>query len=137
MALLAALLLPGCVTRTLTIESEPPGALVVLDGEHVGFTPYSETFLSYGVRRLELRHPGHVRLVTELDVWRPWWQYFPISMVAELLWPFPVHDQRRFAFELATLSAEPQGRLAAEEVYERLRDFRPYLSPRPADERAP
>lgn len=35
-------LLPGCVSRTLVIESEPTGALVHLDGDDVGPTPFSE-----------------------------------------------------------------------------------------------
>ena len=91
----------GCgVTRTLHVDSSPPGATVLLDGRSVGETPYTEVFLSYGVRRLELRHEGHARDVREIDVARPWWQYFPLSFFSDLLWPAPLTDDHYVAVEL-------------------------------------
>ena len=66
----AVALLPACVTRKLFVNSEPPGAEVILDGRSVGTTPYEETFLSYGVRRLELRLPGYGRHIQLVDLER-------------------------------------------------------------------
>ena len=88
------------VTRTLHVDSSPAGATVLLDGRAVGATPYTEVFLSYGVRRLELRHEGHARDVREIDVVRPWWQYFPLSFFSDLLWPAPLTDDHYVAVEL-------------------------------------
>lgn len=88
------------MTRTLHVDSSPPGATVLLDGRPVGSTPYTEVFLSYGVRRLELRREGYARDVREIDVVRPWWQYFPLSFFSDLLSPVPLEDDHYLAIEL-------------------------------------
>jgi len=61
---LALLVLPlaagGCVHRTLEVESNPPGALVYLNGEEVGRTPMRKEFLWYGTYDVQLRKEGGV-----------------------------------------------------------------------------
>jgi hypothetical protein len=52
----AATLLAGCVERTITINSEPQGALVYLNDEEVGRTPVSVPFLYYGTYDVRLEH---------------------------------------------------------------------------------
>ena len=126
--LLLAAFLPSCVTRTLYVDSDPQGAQVFLDGRQVGVTPYAEEFDYYGVRRLELRHPGQVRLLTELDIERPWWQIFPISVVSDLLVPIPMKDRHSFLFVLESVSDVPMGWEQADEVYARLEALRQRLA---------
>lgn len=111
---------PGCVTRKLFLRSEPSGARVLLDGRPVGTTPYVEEFQSYGVRRLELRLEGHERLVTEIDVWRPWWQYLPFALITDVLWPFAIHDERSFEFAMTPLDGHESTWEDARAAYERL-----------------
>ncbi|MCB9898103.1 MAG: PEGA domain-containing protein [Planctomycetes bacterium] len=111
---------PGCVTRTLFVRSDPPGARVLLDGKAVGTTPYTEVFQSYGVRRLELRLEGHRRLVAELDIVRPWWQYLPFALITDVLWPFPIHDERTFEFALEPLDPDAATFGDAQAAYERM-----------------
>lgn len=122
--LLAALillpLLPGCVTRKLFLRTEPPGAEVILDGQLVGETPYEETFLSYGVRRVELRLEGHRRRVELLDVERPWWQYLPFALFTDVLWPFDILDEHHFAFDLAERGESVATWEDARAAYERM-----------------
>ena len=49
----------GCgVERTLQIESNPPGALVHLNGEEVGRTPMRKAFVWYGTYDVQLRKDG-------------------------------------------------------------------------------
>ena len=56
-----ALLGAGCgVERTLQVNSDPPGALVSLNGEEVGRTPMRKMFLWYGTYDLELRKDGYL-----------------------------------------------------------------------------
>src|SRR5690606_3614274 len=53
--ILAGLLLSqslGCVHRRMTIRSDPPGALVLLEGEEIGYTPVSVDFTYYGTREI-------------------------------------------------------------------------------------
>lgn len=123
----------GCgVTRTLNIDSSPSGAQVLLDGRLAGTTPYTEVFLSYGVRRLELRREGSARDVREIDVVRPWWQYFPMSFFSDLLWPAPLEDDHYVAVEL-TPAAELGGDFAdAQDVFAELQALKRLLAARKA-----
>ncbi len=135
--LLAVFLLavsPACVTRKLFLLSDPPGAQVILDGQLVGSTPYETDFLSYGVRRVELRMPGFQRSFTELDIWRPWWQVFPMSLLTDVLWPFTIEDERRFhiALEVYEDFGGPEGaEAAARAAYEKLKAMREESTPDP------
>ena len=90
----------------------------------MGTTPYGTEFLSYGTRRLELRREGYVRQVQELDVWRPWWQSFPIAVFADVIWPFEILDERRFEFTLTPLDEVQLDWSDAEAAYERLQALR-------------
>lgn len=120
------------VTRTLHVDSEPAGAIVLLDGREVGTTPYSEVFLSYGVRRLELRLGGHSRDVSEVDVERPWWQYFPASFFADLLWPQALEDDHYVAIELTPAGRIGAGFGEAQDAYAEFQALKRYLAARDA-----
>ena len=89
----------GCVQRTLQIESNPPGALVYLNGEEVGRTPMRKNFLWYGTYDVELRKEGYETLTRRTDVWAPWWQVPPIDLVAELV-PTRLEDKHYAKYEL-------------------------------------
>src|SRR5687768_9820611 len=75
-----ALLAAGCVgvRRELTVESDPPGALVYLNGEEVGRTPLTKEFVYYGTVDLQLRKDGYDLLEDRPNVWAPIWQIPPI-----------------------------------------------------------
>ena len=118
-ALLVAALLPGCVTRTMFVDSDPPGATVWLDGERSGTTPYEAPIPAYGTRHLELDLEGYERLSTDLDLYTPWYQYWPIDFIANLLWPWGVVDDRRFAFTLQPAVPAADDWAAAEEAARR------------------
>src|SRR4051812_21539996 len=52
---LFAFLLSGCVHRVVTVQSDPPGALVYMNEEEIGRTPVSKEFLWYGNYDMVLR----------------------------------------------------------------------------------
>ena len=54
LALLAAGLSSGCVTRRMMITSDPPGAQVYVDGQPIGATPVERPFVYYGKYRYRL-----------------------------------------------------------------------------------
>src|SRR5258706_9997592 len=59
-ALLPALaLVAGCVERTMTIKSDPPGALVYLNDREIGRTPVTRDFTWYGDYQVEIRKDGY------------------------------------------------------------------------------
>ena len=101
MTLLACLggLLGGCVERTLTIDSDPPGALVYLNDQEVGRTPLKREFTWYGWYDVALRMEGYRPLKTSSEVIAPAWLWVPFDLAAELL-PFPVEDRHRLHYKL-------------------------------------
>jgi len=101
--LLSALLFSvscGCVSRRLTIRSDPPGALVEVDGERIATTPASLDFTYYGNRRITLSKPGYETLTVEQPVPPPWYQIFPIEFIADNLLPFRVTNRHDFIYQL-------------------------------------
>jgi hypothetical protein len=96
--------LAGCASRKLTLTSEPPGALVELNGQEVARTPATIEFSSYGTYDVTVRKPGYQTLRTTSKLNAPWWQWVPIDLLAELApWQPTDRQQRHF-----TLAAEPQ-----------------------------
>jgi hypothetical protein len=82
----------GCVQRTLTVRSDPPGALVYLNDEEVGRTPVTRDFKWYGVYDLEVRKEGYSSLKTTTRILPPWWQIVPIDFFAEFVHVEDHHD---------------------------------------------
>ena len=94
----------GCVRRTLTVTSDPPGALVYLNNEEFGRTPVTRDFLWYGTYDVTLRREGYETQKTTAKVIAPWWQWPPIDLLAEM---FPVHDKRELSYKLTPASTQP------------------------------
>jgi hypothetical protein len=123
LVLLSLLLAPlattaGCVQRTLTVRSNPPGALVYLNGVEVGRTPLERDFTWYGTYDVELRREGYETLKTRGKVIAPWWQWVPIDLVAEL---FPLHDRRELSYSMkptTEVEVDPQQMLQRAEAME-------------------
>ena len=106
-SLVYGLLLTGCVHRTLTIRSEPPGAAVWLNDTRVGVTPYTQTFLWYGWYRVALMKNGYERLDDRALIQAPPHQWIPMDLVAELL-PIKLEDTHELSYELVTSQPIPE-----------------------------
>lgn len=97
-AILFALLgLAGCVQREISIDSQPQGALVYLNGDEAGRTPLTKEFLWYGTYDVVLRKEGYQPIRTKQPVIAPWWQWPPFDLFAEL---FDVKDARSFNYTM-------------------------------------
>ncbi|MBN1513212.1 MAG: PEGA domain-containing protein [Phycisphaerae bacterium] len=90
----------GCVRRTLTINTDPQGALVYLNDAEVGRTPVSVDFLWYGDYDVIVRKEGYATLQTDERINEPWYQVPPFDFFAEVLWPGRIHDQRSVSYVL-------------------------------------
>ncbi len=117
---LSGLITAGCVRRTLTINTEPAGALLFLNDEEVGRTPVTTDFLWYGDYDVIIRHDGYETLQTNLVLKLPWYQLVPIDFFAEVLWPGRIVDCRVQSFEL--VQAKPPDRSEMLERAQVLRD---------------
>lgn len=119
-ALLAGLmLLGGCVRRTLTITTDPPGALVYLNNQEVGRSSVSTDFLWYGDYDVVIRKDGFETVDTNWPVTAPWYQVIPLDFFAEVLWPGAIHDERSRHFVLS-----PAEQPSTDQLLERAREAR-------------
>lgn len=97
----------GCVQRRVTLQSDPPGALVLIDGEERGYTPYSMDFIYYGTREIQLVKPGYETLTVMQKIPRPWYQVFPIEFFSDNLWPFRTTDRNSYFYRMQPHTIAP------------------------------
>ncbi len=117
--ILVLLSIPGCVRRTLTINTAPAGALVYLNDEEVGHSPVTTDFLWYGDYDVVIRKEAHQTLCTHAKIKAPWYQIPPFDFFVEVLYPGTIHDVRFLSFTL-----EPEQLPGCEEVVERAEELR-------------
>jgi len=98
-ALIAALLLAGCVERHLTINTEPQGAMVFLNDEEIGESPVTVSFEWYGDYNVRISKEGFETLKTHRKLKAPWYDEFPFDFFA-MLNPKRTVDSYQWSFEL-------------------------------------
>lgn len=109
----------GCVERRMTIRSDPPGALAIVDGQELGFTPVSTGFLYYGTREVKLIKDGQKTLTVLEKIDPPWYEIFPFEFVSDVLIPWKIHDDRDLSYRL-----QPQTTVPTEQLLRRAEDLR-------------
>ena len=117
---LSSLLCVGCIQRTVTITSEPSGALTYLNDEEVGRTPVEVPFTFYGVYDVRLQHAGYTPLWTTHKAEAPWWEAPGPDLVAEYVGG---KVQLNWHFEM-----EPLKEVSDEALIDRARQLRAELS---------
>jgi PEGA domain-containing protein len=108
LAATAALFASGCMHRRLTIRSNPPGALVQVDGEEVGHTPVAIDYTYYGTREITLQLAGYKTLTTQVKLATPWYQVFPLEFVTDNFALTKINDRREVSYTLAPEQLEPR-----------------------------
>src|SRR5690349_11636751 len=96
---LPLLLVGGCVEQTMTINSDPPGALVYLNDQEVGRTPMTRDFKWYGDYDVQVRLEGYQTLSTHKMVKAPWWNWVPFDFFAAMI-PLNFADHKTLSFAL-------------------------------------
>ena len=99
-AVCCLLVLTGCVRRSLTIRTDPPGALVYVNDELKGKSPVTYDFVWYGWRRVMVRKEGFERVEDRKFLRSPVYLWIPLDLVMELL-PFPIRDERAWQYTLS------------------------------------
>ena len=108
--LIAAIILGGCVERKLTINTQPQGALVVLNDEEIGASPVTVSFEWYGDYDVRISKEGFETLKTHRNLKAPWYDNFPFDFFAWLN-PERIVDEYEWTFELA-----PKKEISREEL---------------------
>ena len=120
----------GCVHRRLTVTTDPPGALVHLNGQEFGRTPVTRDFTWYGTYDVQLRKEGYETQKTRGEVIAPWWQWVPFDLFAEM---FPITDRRALHY---TLTPTTQATADPARMFDRAAELRGQLQSTP-NTRAP
>jgi hypothetical protein len=108
--LISAIILGGCVERNLTINTEPQGALVVLNDEEIGASPVTVSFEWYGDYDVRISKEGFETLKTHRNLKAPWYDNFPFDFFAWLN-PERIVDEYEWTFELS-----PKKEISREEL---------------------
>ncbi len=98
----------GCVERKLTINTEPQGALVVLNDEEIGTSPVTVEFDWYGDYKVRIEKDGYGIVNTHRKLDAPAHDGFPLDFFYEVLWPGLVVDEYEWKFTLAKYQAPPR-----------------------------
>jgi len=109
--LVVSLSLVGCVERQLTINTQPPGALVTLNDEQIGESPVTVSFEWYGDYDVRISKDDYETLKTHRKLKAPWYDGFPFDLLAQIINPKRVVDSYEWTFEL-----EPKKKLSREEL---------------------
>ncbi len=110
-SLIVSLFLGGCVERKLTINTEPQGAIVVLNDEEIGTSPVTASFEWYGDYNVRISKEGFETLKTHRKLKRPWYDKFPFDFFAQLIYPGKIVDSYEWTFTLA-----PRQEISREEL---------------------
>ena len=94
----------GCVRRSLTIRTDPPGALVYVNDELKGKSPVTYDFVWYGWHRVMVRKEGYERVEDRKQLRAPVYLWIPLDLAMELL-PFPIRDTRTWEYKLSPAAA--------------------------------
>ena len=121
-AVILSIALSGCVERTLTINTVPEGALVVLNDEEIGRSPVTTSFNWYGDYNVRISMPGYETLKTHRELKAPWYDAFPWDFIMNNLNPKQIVDTYEWTFDL-----EPQKEINRDQLIESAVELRDRL----------
>jgi hypothetical protein len=112
--------LGGCLERDITVTSEPPGAIVYLNGVDIGRTPVTTPFKWHGDYDVVLELPGYRTLHTHANINVPPQEVVPVDLFADLS-PHRYEDHRYLHYEMEELVLPDANQLIerAEQLRER------------------
>jgi len=104
----------GCLKRTISVTTEPPGALVWINDVEVGRTPLETDFTFYGNYDVRVRREGYEPIVTSAKAKRPIQEMPGIDLLAEAA-PVRMHNVVRWHWNLVPLAEQAQSKEQAEQ----------------------
>ncbi len=119
--LVSVTILSGCVERNLTINTEPEGAIVILNDEEIGNSPVTVSFEWYGDYNVAIRKEGYETLKTHRKLKAPWYDGFPFDFLT-LLNSARTVDEYEWTFEL-----EPKKEISRQELIHNAEELKKQL----------
>ncbi len=99
----------GCVTRSITVETNPSNAQVYIDDKLVGESPVTIPFTFYGTRKIMIEKRDddekltHERTTSFEKIKAPVYEIFPLDFFSELVWPGKLKDEHVLTYDLVKL----------------------------------
>jgi hypothetical protein len=90
----------GCVERRYVVYTDPPGAMVLRNGQTLGATPVDDHFVYYGKYKFTIFADGYETLQVEQQIEPPWYEYVGLDFFSENLIPWTIRDRRVFQYHL-------------------------------------
>ena len=91
----------GCVRRRYTIRSDPPGALVTVNGEEIGRAPVSRSFVFYADREITLQLDGYETQRVIQPMPAPWYDNLLTEFISECVVPVTIRDDREYTYRMS------------------------------------
>ena len=98
----------------------PEGVRVILNDREIGRTPATVEFTWYGDYDVVYRLKGYQTVKTNVVIKKPVYQMFPFDFVAEVLWPWELHDHHDIPVQELTPLQLPE----RDELVERAKQLR-------------
>jgi hypothetical protein len=121
--LASAAALSGCLQRTLTITSTPPGALVWVNDVEVGTTPLDIDFTYYGGYDVRVRRDGYEPILEKRKIKAPLREAPVVDLAAEAI-PVDFHNRVRWHFDLTPIAESVDPAAAERDLIARASDLR-------------
>ncbi len=118
-AILVILATTGCVHRRMMITSNPPGALILMEGEDVGYTPMAMDFTYYGTREITLVKDGFETKTVMQKVKAPWYQRGPLEFATDNFALHKINNRHDFHFNL-----DPVAQVSNQDLRSRAEELR-------------
>ncbi len=112
----------GCVERTISIDTDPPGALVWLNDREIGRTPVTVHFVYYGTYDVRLELDGYEPMMTFGEAKAPIWDAPGPDFVAEVA-PIPLRSTIHWHYVMQPLNEDTDA------LVERARELRQLTNP--------
>lgn len=90
----------GCVDRRFVVETNVPGAQISVDGKPIGPSPTDGWYTYAGCYEFKAVAPGYQPLTQKVRFRAKWYDYPPLDLFAEVLWPVRIEDVRRVKLDL-------------------------------------
>ncbi len=125
----ACLLLGGCVSRHISVTSDPPGATVTVNDVEIGRTPCEAEFTYYGQYDVLVELDGYEPLRTRASAHTPVYEYPPLDLVTMSI-PARTDTTIRWHFHLQPAMESVTDKGALEQgVLDRARQLRTQANP--------
>ncbi len=95
----------GCVKRTITVTSNPSGAIVWLNDREIGRTPVTIDFTYYGEYDIRAELHGYQSIMATRWLIAPSWDLPPLDLITEVVAP-NAHADLYWSFELEPLETD-------------------------------